>query len=96
MAEKSGRRKVKKAHKEPSFEVALERLEEIAGQLESGDLTLEQSIKLAEEGFKLSQLCEKELREAEGKIEKLVERMGTPELEPLDTTNITEEQGEEA
>jgi len=69
----------------PTFEQALRRLEEIAGELESGELPLEKAIALAEEGLKLSQFCEKQLAEAEGKIEQLVERMGAVGLEPLET-----------
>jgi exodeoxyribonuclease VII small subunit len=72
-----------------TFEQALARLEEIAHQLEGGDLPLEQAIALAEEGFGLSQFCEQQLTAA-GKIQQLVERMGRPVLEPLQP-----EEGEE-
>jgi exodeoxyribonuclease VII small subunit len=75
---------------EPTFEQALARLEEIAHQLESGDLPLEEAIALAEEGFSLSHFCEEQLTAAEGKIQQLVERMGRPVLEPLQP-----EEGEE-
>ncbi|UCC69797.1 MAG: exodeoxyribonuclease VII small subunit [Armatimonadota bacterium] len=67
-----------------SFEKALARLEEIAEQLESGELRLEKAIALAEEGLKLSQFCEKQLTQAEGKIEQLVERMGAVGAEPME------------
>ena len=77
-----------------TFEQALTRLEEIASRLESGDLALEEAIALAEEGLKLSQLCEKQLTQAEGKIAQLVERMGVVGLEPLSAK--TEEEDEEA
>jgi exodeoxyribonuclease VII small subunit len=83
--EKSGDRKPSAQPDGPTFEQALRRLEEIAGELESGDLPLEKAIALAEEGLKLSQFCEKQLVEAEGKIEQLVERMGAAGLEPLET-----------
>ncbi len=66
-----------------SFEDALARLEEIANRLESGELALDEAIALAEEGLKLSQFCEKQLTEAEGKIEQLVERMGAVAVEPM-------------
>ena len=75
---------------EMTFEEALARLEEIAHQLESGDLPLEKAIALAEEGLKLSHLCEEQLTTAEGKIQQLVERMGRSALEPLQP-----EEGEE-
>jgi exodeoxyribonuclease VII small subunit len=77
-------RQKKRDESPPSFEQALERLEHIAGELESGVLSLEEMIDMAEEGLKLSQLCEKQLAEAEGKIEQLVERMGKVDLQPLD------------
>jgi len=70
---------------EQTFEKALARLEEIAARLEAGDLALEEAIALAEEGLKLSQFCEKQLTEAEGKVEQLVERMGAVGVEPLRT-----------
>jgi exodeoxyribonuclease VII small subunit len=54
---------------EKKFETALSRLEEIVKKLEAGDLPLEQSLKLFEEGVKLSRLCNKQLEEAERKVE---------------------------
>ena len=53
----------------PKFEECLQRLEAIVKELERGDLPLEQSLKLFEEGIALSGACRKELDEAEGKIE---------------------------
>jgi len=91
LAERSKRQPKNESGGEQTFEQALARLEEIAERLESGDLALEEAIALAEEGLKLSQYCEKQLTEAEGKIEQLVERMGAVHLEPLDTA----EEGEE-
>ena len=52
-----------------NFEKSLSRLEEIARSLESGELSLDESLKLFEEGITLSRLCEKKLTEAEQKIE---------------------------
>jgi len=77
----------------PSFEKALERLEEIAERLEGGDLPLEEAIALAEEGQRLVQTCAKQLTEAEGRIQKLVEQAGTAALEPLE---MEEEEAEES
>ena len=57
---------------EKNFEAALARLEEIVKKLETGDLPLEQSLKLFEEGVKLSRLCNKRLEEAERKVEILL------------------------
>ena len=84
MSDDRKRQRRKAGKSTPTFEQALARLEEIAERLESTDLRLEEMIALAEEGLKLSQVCERQLTEAEGKIEQLVERMGAPELEPLE------------
>ena len=57
---------------EKKFETALARLEEIVQQLEQGDLPLEQSLKLFEEGIKLSRICNTRLEEVERKVEILL------------------------
>ncbi len=55
--------------KEISFEKALEKLEKIVEELESGDLPLEASLKKYEEGIKLARACHGQLDEAKEKIE---------------------------
>jgi exodeoxyribonuclease VII small subunit len=60
----------------PSFEESLKKLESIVDKLEKGDLSLEESLKLFEEGVGLSAVCKKELEEAEGKVEILLKRNG--------------------
>lgn len=55
-----------------SFEDALQRLEVIVSRLESGQAPLEQSIALYEEGAALKAHCEKRLREAQLRVEKIV------------------------
>ena len=57
---------------EKKFEAALSRLEEIVSELESGELGLEQSLKLFEEGVKLARVCNARLEEAERKVEVLM------------------------
>ncbi|MBT3362933.1 MAG: exodeoxyribonuclease VII small subunit [Chloroflexi bacterium] len=57
--------------KEPSFEQLLTKLEEVVSKLDAGDLTLEQSLALYEEGMKLSKQCNQLLNAAELKISKL-------------------------
>jgi exodeoxyribonuclease VII small subunit len=57
---------------EKKFEEALARLEEIVKELESGDLPLELSLKLFEEGIKLSRICNKRLEDAERRVEVLL------------------------
>lgn len=62
--------------KELSFENAMERLEEIASQLESGEFTLDQALKLYEEGVKLIGVCETKLKTVEGSVKILVNKEG--------------------
>ncbi|MGE0455430.1 MAG: exodeoxyribonuclease VII small subunit [Vicinamibacteria bacterium] len=57
---------------QPSFEAALKQLEEIVQRLEKGELPLEDSLKLYEDGVRLSRLCHAKLEEAEGRIEVLL------------------------
>ncbi|MFH1239220.1 MAG: exodeoxyribonuclease VII small subunit [bacterium] len=51
------------------FEDALEQLEKIVTQLEEGDVSLDNSLKMFEEGIEMSRICAKKLEEAERKIE---------------------------
>lgn len=67
-----------------SFEESLKKLESIVEQLEKGDLALEESLKLFEEGASLSTACKKELDEAEGRVQTLVkQRDGSLKPEPF-------------
>jgi len=68
MMKKEGRGGRKKPE---SFEDALKRLEEIVQRMESGDLALEDSLGLFEEGVRLTRVCSQRLDEAEKKIELL-------------------------
>jgi exodeoxyribonuclease VII small subunit len=54
------------------FEEALENLEKIIEELENGKLSLDESLAAFEEGIKLSRICQKQLDEAERKIEVLL------------------------
>jgi exodeoxyribonuclease VII small subunit len=56
-----------------SFESALAQLEQIVAKLESGDVALEESIRIYERGAALKAHCERRLREAELKVEKIVQ-----------------------
>jgi exodeoxyribonuclease VII small subunit len=51
------------------FEDALNKLEKIVSKLEEGDLPLDESLKLFEEGIRLSRFCNQKLDEAEKKVE---------------------------
>ena len=55
------------------FEQAMTRLETIVSELERGDLPLDESLKIFEEGIKLSKSCLKMLDEAERKVEILIQ-----------------------
>ncbi len=57
---------------EKKFETAMARLEEIVSALEKGDIPLDQSLKLFEEGVKLARTCQTRLQEAERKVEVLL------------------------
>lgn len=54
------------------FEKKLTRLEEIVAKMESGDLSLEDSLKFFEEGVKLSRECNSQLTQAEQKVKTLL------------------------
>jgi len=70
----------------PSFEESLKKLEAIVEKLEQGDLALEDSLKLFEEGVGLSATCKKELDAAEGKVQMLLkQRDGSLKAEPFPT-----------
>jgi len=70
---------------EKKFETALARLEEIVTELESGELALEQSLKLFEEGVKLARICNARLEEAERKVEVLLkDKAGNLTAKPFD------------
>ena len=56
---------------ELEFEKAMTRLENIVDELERGDLDIDNSLEIFEEGIKMSRLCTKKLNEAEAKIQKL-------------------------
>ena len=60
------------ARKKENFEEALQKLEAIVAQMETGDLPLEETLKAFEEGVRLAGLCTKKLDEAERKVEKLI------------------------
>jgi exodeoxyribonuclease VII small subunit len=71
-----------------TFEKALEQLEKIVETMESGALSLEQSLKQFEEGMQLSQFCAQKLDETEKKISLIMGKTnGTIEEVPFDDHN---------
>jgi exodeoxyribonuclease VII small subunit len=72
--------------KKIDFESALQRLEEIVKSLETGDMPLDKSLELFEEGVKLSRFCHARLDEADRKVEILVKKDdGRMEAVPFET-----------
>ncbi len=57
-----------------TFEGAVTRLEEIVKLLDAGELSLDESLKLFEEGIALARQCSKQLGDAQGKLEALVKQ----------------------
>lgn len=70
---------------EIKFEDALKKLETIVGELEKGDISLDESLARYEQGIKLSRMCAKKLEMAKRKVELLVKtESGKFQLTPFD------------
>lgn len=79
-----------------NFESSLEELERIVRELERGDLALEKSLELFEQGVKLSRACQERLNEAERRIEILTrDNQGRPAIRPFDTEKELTATGED-
>jgi len=75
----------KKATPEPSFEAAMDRLEAIVDQMESGKMVLEELIVRYEEGMKLVKSCQERLASAEQRIEIITRNhAGKPVVQPFE------------
>jgi len=76
-----------------TFENALSQLESIVSRLEDGDLPLEESLRLFEEGIKLSRFCNQKLNEAQKKVEVLLRgNEGTLETHPFEPEETGDEE----
>lgn len=81
---------------EKKFEQSLEELENVVEQLESGELSLEDSLAAFENGVRLVKLCNQKLSEVEKKIALLVkDKEGKLQLTPLDDLDEDENQDKE-
>ena len=69
----------KKDNKEFNFEEALENLEELVSSMENGELSLEDSLKAFERGIKLTRECQTALKDAEQKVQVLINEEGDTE-----------------
>ncbi|MCK4502748.1 MAG: exodeoxyribonuclease VII small subunit [Desulfuromonadales bacterium] len=68
-----------------NFEASLRKLEDAVEQLETGDLTLEQALKVFSSGVKQAESCQKSLRKVELQVEQLLHQDdGTLQREPFD------------
>ena len=75
--------------KEPNFEISMKRLGEIVEKLEAGDMPLDESLKLYEEGVRTSQACMKRLEQAQQRIEVLMRgTSGAMEAEEVDADTL--------
>ncbi len=68
---------------EKTFENSMEELEVVVAKLESGDITLDESLQLFEQGIKLASSCQKKLDEAEKKV-KILTAAGDGSMEEKD------------
>ena len=64
-----------------TFESCLDELEKVVKELEAGDLPLERSLELFERGMNLSDVCRKQLEEAETRVETLIRKEG--KIQPM-------------
>lgn len=60
--------------KKPDFERSLARLEDVVRRLENANLSLDDAMKLFEEGVELSRECQRQLEQAEGRVEILLKK----------------------
>lgn len=67
----------------PDFEAALAELEGIVARLESGEQSLEEALKSFQRGIELARACQQGLKEAEQRVEKLVQENNETKIVPL-------------
>ena len=83
MVKKTAKKSVSKSS-DLDFEAAIKELESLVERMEQGDQSLEQSLKDFERGVELTRTCQKALKQAEQKVQLLVEQSGQTELTPFD------------
>jgi exodeoxyribonuclease VII small subunit len=71
------------SRKQPRFEDALHELEQLVERMEQGQMTLEDSLKAFERGVQLTRTCQTALREAEQKVQVLLEENGQAAFKPF-------------
>lgn len=70
-----------------NFERALKELEELVARMEQGDLSLEESLKAFERGIELTRSCQQALKDAEQKVEILINKSGQARVVPFEEPN---------
>jgi exodeoxyribonuclease VII small subunit len=76
-----------------NFEDSLEKLEQIARELEDGELPLESSLKKFEEGIKLADYCSKKLDDAQTKVNLMLNKDGKLTSQPFETSDKKDIEG---
>ncbi len=79
----------KRSVKTPDFETALAELEALVEKMEQGDLSLDESLQQFERGVQLTRSCQQALKDAEQKVQVLLEKDGQASLEPFDDDATT-------
>ena len=93
---KRGQTKTGEAEGAANFEAQLASLERIVRELERGDLPLERSLELFEQGVRLSRECQERLNEAERRVEVLLrDGEGRPYVAPLESAEFDVEDEDE-
>ena len=75
----------KRSQKTPDFETALAELEALVEKMEQGDLSLDESLQQFERGVQLTRSCQQALKEAEQKVQILLEKDAEQSLERFDS-----------
>ncbi len=70
-----------------AFEAALAELETLVGQLEQGELPLDEALRRFEQGVALTRACQTALRQAEQKVEQLLESNGASVIAPFNAVS---------
>jgi len=83
VVKKTAKKSVSKSS-EMDFEAAIKELESLVERMEQGDQSLEQSLKDFERGVELTRTCQQALKQAEQKVQLLLEQSGKAELAPFD------------
>ncbi|ADW69630.1 exodeoxyribonuclease VII small subunit [Granulicella tundricola] len=78
-----------------TFEDKLTALEAVVERLERGELSLDESVRLFEEGVQLSNSCKAELERAEGRVQVLVETRGNGKVEDLELPDTGDDEEED-